>query len=133
MKQLLILVLKECPCGQNKRGWYRCLLYVPGGFSERAGSGMSMNHVLTQGLLEAINLVEGRARDGEARARAKYELKFLLCLVASSLWGKGQGQVLRCWGRTPKSHIQAGSVPSKRIFSPLPGPALSPQRRIVLE
>lgn len=45
-------------------------LCVPSGFGQSAGSDISMNHVFPQGLLAAITLVGGGARDGRSRARA---------------------------------------------------------------
>ena len=57
---------------------------------------MSMSHVIPQGMLAAITLVEGKAGYGSARTRTRYELEFLLCsTVSTTLLGvEGSPEVL---------------------------------------
>ena len=60
--KLCILVLKGCPCVAVSL----CYLCDFGG---RAGSDMSMGHIFLQGVLAAITLAGGGARDRGAQAR----------------------------------------------------------------
>ena len=54
---------------------------VPSDFGGITGSELSISHVFPQYALPAISLVEGGAVDGVSRARIRWELEFLLCLV----------------------------------------------------
>ena len=45
---------------------------------------MSMSHIFPQGMLAAITLLGGGARDEGTRAGARCELRLLLCSVAST-------------------------------------------------
>ena len=47
-----------------------CNLHGPSGFGGRAESDVSRSHTFPPGVLAAITMVEGGARDGMARARA---------------------------------------------------------------
>lgn len=59
------------------------------------GSELSVSHVFPQYVLPAISLVEGGAVDGASRARIRWELEFLLCLVINTaLLGVGLGPKL---------------------------------------
>ena len=53
-------------------------------FSGRAGSDMSMIHILPQHVLTASTLVGAVSGDGEATARAKCELELLHCSVTNT-------------------------------------------------
>ena len=65
---------------------------MPSDFSGLTESELSMHHVFPQYVLPAITLVEGGAVDGESRARIRWELEFLLCLVINAaLLGVGLG------------------------------------------
>ena len=59
---------------------YRCS--VSTAFGGRAGFDVDPSHIFPQGLLAAITLVGGGARDGEARAGAQCEAGLPFCSVA---------------------------------------------------
>ena len=67
-------------------------LYVSSDFGGLTESELNMSHVFPHYVLPAITLVEGGAVDGESRARIRWELEFLLCLVINTaLLGVGLG------------------------------------------
>ena len=57
-------------------------LHVPSGFGGITGFEVNTSHVFSHGVLAAINLVGGGARDGGARARSWAEPGLPLYLVA---------------------------------------------------
>ena len=68
---------------------------MPSDFGGITGSELSMSRVFPQYVLPAISLVEGGVMDGASRARIKWELEFLLCLVINTaLLGVGLGPKL---------------------------------------
>ena len=110
MKQLLILILKECPCV----GASLCKLCVPSGFDGRAGFEMSTGPVFPQGVLSAVILVEDEAGHAGARARA-HSKPVLLCSVAdTALLGGRRGS-------------QGTRVEALKFRCPLRVPSLSSQ------
>ena len=70
---------------------------IPSVFGGRAGSEVSMDNVLFQGVLVAAALVEGRARAGGARARTVCELDLLPWYNGGLHSCGGWGQDLRVW------------------------------------
>lgn len=107
-------------------------MHVPNGFGGRAVSNVSKSHIFPQGVLAAITLVGGGARAGGDRARVKCEPGLLLCPVAN-ITLLGWQWVQSCWSRSPESQVQAGSLPSKCVLSPIPALISSPQKGSVLE
>ena len=72
MKQLLIVILKVCPC-------VRVSLYslcVPGGFDGRTGFDMNTSQIFPQGVLAAISMVGGETGDAVTRTRASLSQGF---------------------------------------------------------
>ena len=78
MKQLPVAVLKVCP--YVDMSLHRP--HVPRAFGGRAGSVVSISHVLPQGGLAALTLVGGGAGDGGARTGARCDPGLPLCSVA---------------------------------------------------
>lgn len=67
---------------------------MPSGFSGRTGSGMSMSHILAQGVVAAITLVRGGTGDTGARVRAGASP---LLSVNTTLLAVGRGPKLLEW------------------------------------
>ena len=82
-----------------------CSLRVPSGFGGRVESDVSRSHTFAQGVLAAITMVEGGARDGMARARASPMLNGHHHPIGGS-WHP------RYWGRSPEDQVLAGSISS---------------------
>lgn len=81
-----MVVLKRC----SYVGAFLYRLHIPSAFDGRAGFDMDPTHVFPQGVLAAMTLVEGRAGDEGATARAIREARLLLCSVAvTTLLGVG--------------------------------------------
>ena len=87
-----MVVLEGCPYV----GVSLYSLQGPSGFGGRTGFDVSTSHTLPQGVLVAVTLVGGGARDGGARARAMCESGLPLCsVVITALLRAGSGpQVL---------------------------------------
>ena len=64
-----------------------CSLYVPSGFCWRAGSEVSLGHKFPQGLLAAITLVGGGARDGGTRVSAGVSMSVTVTILLGVLVG----------------------------------------------
>ena len=103
-----------------------CSLRVPSGVGGRDESDVSGSHTFAQGVLAAITMVEGGARDGMARARASPVLNGHHHPIGGS-WCP------RYWSRSPEDQVKAGSIPSKCTLSPFLALARLPQMRIMLE
>lgn len=82
-----------------------CSLRVPSGFGGRDESDVSGSHTFAQGVLAAITMVEGGARDGMARARASPVLNGHHHPIGGS-WCP------RYWSRSPEDQVLAGSISS---------------------
>lgn len=81
MKQLLMAVLKGCPC----LGISLYSILVPSGFGGRAGSDVNRSFVFPHFVLAAITMVVGAASGQGARARARYESVLLYSVAIAAL------------------------------------------------
>ena len=104
--ELSILVLNVCPCVGAPYS-----LYVCNRFSGRTESDGNTSHVFPQSVLDTINFVGSKARDGGAEAQARWWAYALLSGLS------GAGVYRRCWSRSPQSQTQACSIPHNWALS----------------
>ena len=119
------------------KGWscVRVSLYrlcVPNAYGGKAGSDVDASHIFPQGVLTALTLVGGGARDGRARAEARCKTGLPLCSVAITAPSRVRSNP-KLLKQNPYGLGQAGSLPFKCVFFPLPAPRPLRQRRVVLK